>query len=142
MIKSVLIVCVGNICRSPLAERLLNLRRPDLSVSSAGLAALVGNPADPVVIDVATKQGISLEGHLARQFTADLGAEQDLILTMEPAHRRQIGTLAPQLLGRTMLFDQWLGGKGISDPYRRPRELHETVFGLISASAEEWAKRL
>lgn len=142
MISRVLIVCVGNICRSPLAERILKMRRPDLSVSSSGLAALQGSSADPVVCDVARKRGIELEGHVARQFTPSVAKEQDLVLVMEPGHRREIGVLAPQLLGRTMLFDHWTGAIGIADPYRRSRDQHEAVFALILTAAEEWARRL
>lgn len=118
------------------------MRRPDLVVSSAGLGALVGNPAHPVAREVAAEKGIALEGHVARQFVTSLAIEQDLILAMEPAHRREIGAIVPQVTGRTLLFDQWTGAKGIVDPYRRSRELHEIVFRLISAAAEEWAKRI
>lgn len=142
MISRVLIVCVGNICRSPLAERILGMRRPDLAVSSAGLGALQGSAADPITRDVAAQKGIELEGHVARQFTPAMAIEQDLILAMEPGHRREIGVLVPQLLGRTMLFDHWTGANGIADPYRQSRNRHEAAFALILTAAEEWARRL
>lgn len=142
MIETVLVVCVGNICRSPLGERLLQASLPELTVTSAGLGAMVGSAADPLAAEVAAAHGVSLAGHVARQFTAELGAGQDLILVMEPGHRHQIGQLAPHLLGRVMLFDQWTGAKGIADPYRRSRDFHEAVFGLIAHSAAQWSGRL
>lgn len=119
------------------------MHRPDLIFSSAGLGALEGHPADPVVAELAARDfGVTLEHHRGRQFKAGLGADQDLILVMEPAHRAGIGDIAPQLLGRTMLFDRWTTGRGIGDPYRQSRELHKIVCRLIAANAKEWATRL
>lgn len=142
MIRSVLVVCVGNICRSPLGERMLGARLPGVSVTSAGIAALVGEPADETSREVGIARGVSLEGHVARQFTAEIGAGADLILAMEPGHRREIARIAPHLAGRTMLFDQWTGGGGIPDPYRRARDFHEAVFERVAAATEAWAERL
>lgn len=139
-------VCVGNICRSPVGERLLQARLAArggaLSVSSAGIAALVGHGADATAAEVALEQGISLEGHSARQFTRSLGLAHDLILTMEPGHRREIIHAAPDLSGRVMLFDHWTGGKGIADPYQRSRPFHAEVYSLIDAAGTAWAEKL
>lgn len=146
MFGSVLVVCVGNICRSPVGERLLAARLIErgtsLSVSSAGIAALVGHPADETAAAVASARGIALDGHVARQFSRGLGLDHDLILTMEPGHRREIINASPDLSGRVMLFDHWQGGKGIADPYRRSREFHEEVFALIDNAASAWAAKL
>nr|WP_319249099.1 low molecular weight phosphotyrosine protein phosphatase [uncultured Celeribacter sp.] len=142
MFDSVLVVCVGNICRSPVGERALATALPKLHVRSAGIGALVGHAADDTMRSVAAAHGLSLDGHEARQFTPDMGARYDLILVMENGHRREIIQRAPQLAGRIMLFDQWSGAKGIADPYRRPAAFHERVFAEISAAAEAWAKRL
>lgn len=142
MVRSILVVCVGNICRSPLGERLLRAALPGIKISSAGLGALAGAPADPMARDVAAAHGVSLEGHVARQFTPALGQSSDLILVMAPGHRREIARIAPQLSGRVLLFDQWTGGQGIPDPYRKPRAVHEDVFARIAAGAEAWSRRL
>jgi len=145
-IGSVLVVCVGNICRSPLGERMLQAelatRGGQVTVSSAGLHALVGQAADSETASVAEKNGVSLDGHVARQFTQDLGRKHDLILVMEPAHKAEILRTAPSLSGKTFLFDQWNGGKGIADPYRRSREFHEAVFAMIRDGAQGWAGKL
>ena len=47
MFKNVMMVCIGNICRSPIAEVYLKHLQPELNVYSSGLGALVGKPADP-----------------------------------------------------------------------------------------------
>ena len=142
MIKSILVVCIGNICRSPVAERVLQAALPGIAVSSAGLGALVGHSADATATEVAAAHGVSLDGHSARQFTADLGSAHDLILVMETAHRHDVGRLAPQLLGKTMLFGHWVGAKGIDDPYRLSREFHELTFAKIATAGQAWAARL
>lgn len=105
MISSVLVVCVGNICRSPLGERALMKNVPRLVVSSAGLSAVVGAEADETASAVATEAGVDLGGHVARQLTLPMGQAHDLILVMEPGHRAELTKRYPQLSGRTMLFD-------------------------------------
>ena len=146
MFHSVLVVCVGNICRSPVGERLLLSRLRDrgssISVYSAGISALVGHGADETAAAVAAEHGVDLDGHVARQFSRELALDHDLILTMEPGHRREIIKAAPDLSGKVMLFDHWQGGKGIADPYRRSRQFHEEVFALIDTAGSAWAARL
>ena len=146
MFRSILVICVGNICRSPVGERLLSVRLQErgtpMSVSSAGIAALVGHGADETAAEVAASHGIELNGHVARQFSRDLGLQHDLILTMEPGHRREIIKAAPDLSGKVMSFDHWQGSKGIADPYRLSRQFHEEVFALIDEAGSAWASRL
>lgn len=145
-LQSVLVVCVGNICRSPVGERVLAAelaaRGADISVSSAGIAAVVGHGADDMATSVAQAEGVSLDGHVARQFTRELGSAHDLILVMEPGHRREIVRIAPDLSGRVMLFDHWAGGKGIADPYRRSQEFHEIIFHKVRDAAQLWVEKL
>jgi protein-tyrosine phosphatase len=141
-VKNVLVVCVGNICRSPVGERILQSALPNATVTSAGISALVGHAADETATAVAGANGVSLDGHVSRQLTAEMGADQDLILVMEAGHKHEIARRFPQLSGRTMLFDQWSGMKGIADPYRLSQTFHEQVFQQIKAAAEAWAPRL
>lgn len=69
MIKTVLVVCVGNICRSPMAEGLLKRALPEANVASAGLGALVGQPADPYAVALMSGLGLDISGHRARQLS-------------------------------------------------------------------------
>ncbi|PVH28123.1 low molecular weight protein-tyrosine-phosphatase [Pararhodobacter oceanensis] len=145
-IDSILVVCVGNICRSPLGERMLQSELDALgaqiSVSSAGIHALVDHPADEDASAVAAEHGVSLDGHKARQFTEKLGRAHDLILVMEAGHKAEVVKLAPALSGKTFLFDQWSGNKGIADPYRHSREFHEAVFAQVRDGAKGWVGKL
>jgi protein-tyrosine phosphatase len=141
--RSILVVCMGNICRSPVGERLLARALGDgVLVSSAGLQALAGQPADGVAAAIAGEHGLALDGHVARQYTAAIGLDHDLILVMELAFRKVVVAEEPALLGRTMLYGQWNGAPEIPDPYRRSRAFHEHVFRKIAEATSAWASRL
>lgn len=141
--NKILVVCVGNICRSPVGERLLAQALPErFTVSSAGIGALEGHGADKTAAEVAAARGLSLEGHVARQLTSAMAGEADLILVMEAGHKREIIKRMPEQSGKIMVFDQWDGAQGIADPYQRPVEMHEAVHDQIAAAAKSWAARL
>ncbi|UAN64711.1 protein tyrosine phosphatase [Serratia sp. JSRIV006] len=142
MFNSILVVCVGNICRSPTGERLLKQVLPDKKISSAGLGALVGKPADATATDVAKNHSLSLEGHQGKQLTGKMCREYDLILVMEKGHIDGVCRLAPEVRGKTMLFGHWLNQREIADPYRQSRESFEFVYQLLDESAQKWAKAL
>jgi len=88
MFDSICVVCVGNICRSPIGERLLKKDFPEKKISSAGISAVVGDSAFCKSESVAEQNGLSLDGHIARQLTRKICAEQDLILVMEKSHMK------------------------------------------------------
>lgn len=141
--EKILVVCVGNICRSVLGERILRAQLPArFTVESAGIGALAGHGADTDAGAVAAEHGVSLDGHVARQFTREIGQGFDLILALEPGHKRVIGNEAPELSGKVMLLDQWVGAKGIADPYKKDHAFHERVFNEVSEAAAQWVRRL
>jgi len=142
MINSVLVVCVGNICRSITAERMLAKACPDLRVESAGINALEGHAADEAMSETAAAGGVDLSGHVARQLTPEIAAEFDLILALEKGHMRVISEIAPTVSGKTMLLGQWLDTQEIADPYRHSREFYSLVFDQLTAASAAWAKKL
>ena len=145
MFDNILVVCVGNICRSPTAHFKLKTLLPHKDIESAGVGALVGKPADKLAIQVAAENGIDLNGHIARQLTADMCREFDLILVMEQGHINAVTDIAPAARGKTMLLSQWntLNAKqDIPDPYRQSKEAFEHVYQLIDTSAMAWASKL
>lgn len=138
----ILTVCVGNICRSPVAEALLRHSLPNAEVTSAGIAAVVGSDVDETARAVAEAAGVFVHPHQARQFTAEIGAQQDLILVLEAGHKHEITQLVPQLSGRIMRLGRWIGDIDIPDPYRKDRAYHEAVFQQIQEATTAWASRL
>jgi len=142
MFNKILVVCVGNICRSPTGERLLKHYQPALTVESAGLGALVGKGADANATSVAQDNQLSLAGHSARQITGQMCREYDLILVMEKRHIAALCEIAPEMRGKVMLFGHWDGEREIPDPYRKSREAFEAVYTLLDRSARQWAQAL
>ncbi|MBN3163309.1 protein tyrosine phosphatase [Pectobacterium brasiliense] len=142
MFDSILVVCVGNICRSPTGERLLKQAFPTKNISSAGLGALVGKPADSTAADVASQHNLSLDGHEAQQLTSALCRQYDLILVMEKGHIDGVCRIAPEVRGKTMLFGRWLNQQEIADPYRKSREAFEFVYLQLEQSAQKWVQAL
>jgi len=66
----ILTLCIGNICRSPLAQGLLAQQLPGHTVWSAGLGALVGEPADPMSVQIAAEHGLDISAHRAQQVSS------------------------------------------------------------------------
>ena len=95
MYQKILIVCVGNICRSPTGERLLKKKLPERQIASAGIRALTGNDADFQAIKTALRHGVVIAGHTARQLTVGMCRQADLILVMEPAHIEAVADILP-----------------------------------------------
>ena len=139
---SILVVCTGNICRSPTGERLLRQMLPQIQIDSAGTAGLTGEPADLAAMQAAEKHGVSLAGHVARKITPAMAREYDLILVMESEHIAQVTSMVPEVRGKTLFFGQWLKEKEIPDPYRKSHEAFDHVYGLMQQASQEWAKRL
>jgi protein-tyrosine phosphatase len=109
----ILIVCTGNICRSPFIERLLqhelDARRSGLAageiiVRSAGTGALVGSAMDPQAAAQLVMRGADATAFTARELTPSLIAESDLVLTATRAHRGKVALMSPKVLRRVFTF--------------------------------------
>jgi protein-tyrosine phosphatase len=138
--KRILIVCVGNICRSPTAEYLLrhHLSQAGASIGSAGLGALVDKPMDAMALQVMSEHGVDGTAHRARQLTPELLRDADLVLGMEREHVTRMMRLAPEASGKVMLLDRWGPGGDIPDPYRQSREAFDHVYQRIDHSVQQW----
>lgn len=144
MFKKLLLVCVGNICRSPTAEILFrhHLRgREGVEVASAGLHALVGHPIDPTAAVLLREHGHDADAHRARQVTPSTLGAADLILVMERAHLAQIAREVPQVSGKTFLLGRWDNSE-VPDPYRQQRVAFEHVYGLMEQGVARWATHI
>lgn len=145
MFSRYLTICVGNICRSPMAEVLLRerLRRRGTSsvVGSAGIAALVGRPADPLAQALVAERGLDLAGHRGRQLTRELVHGFDLLLVMEEDHRRVIEAQFPEARGRVQRIGR-AGGFDVPDPYGKDRAAFERALTLIDRGLDDLERAL
>ncbi len=145
MFNNILIVCVGNICRSPMAEALLKSTlstKPNVyQVSSAGIGALVGHPADNKAKQLMIEKGIDISGHRADQLNEDMIRKADIILVMESAHKQAIEAKQPSAKGKVFRLGEW-GDFDIPDPYQRDSIVFESVLRLIDLGVNQWLKKL
>ncbi|PWI34795.1 phosphotyrosine protein phosphatase [Vibrio albus] len=146
MFDSILVLCTGNICRSPFGEALLKKLKPELKVSSAGVGVqsnkLAGLPADPLAVKVAGQYGIDIAQHRSRQVTQQDIDAVDVILVMERKQIDQLCELFPLARSKTVLFGHWVGISTIDDPFRQGEEAFERAFSLIENAAEAWKRKL
>ncbi|WP_057830963.1 low molecular weight protein-tyrosine-phosphatase [Colwellia sp. TT2012] len=150
MFNAILVVCAGNICRSPTAEYLFKDKLKDklqdksaasqIKVSSAGLTALVGKGAEATASSITLTKNIDMSGHKGRQLSSALIAENDLILVMEQRHLTDLLGQYPQARGKTFLLGKWLDDTEIPDPYRQSHEAFDHVYQLIDRACTAWTK--
>ena len=141
----VLILCTGNVCRSPMAEallhRLLLERAPGTRVESAGLGAPVGQPADPHAVELMSERGLDITGHRARQVSAKMLEQFPIVLVMEVAQRQLVCTRFRAARRRTHRLGDW-GDFDVPDPVGGDRIEFERALGLIDRGLAEWLDRL
>ena len=142
--NNILTVCVGNICRSPVAEALLKDRLPGHKVWSAGLQAVVGHPAEATAREIAAQHGLDLSAHRAQQIAGWMCIHADLVLVMEASHKQQLEQLYPLARGKIHRLGEFgpQGAFDIADPYQQPRAAFEAAHAAIALGVDEWVRRI
>lgn len=140
--EKILIVCAGNICRSPTAEYIFKQLLPEHFIISAGIHATAGREADPKAILSAQKRGIDITPHTSRQLTSQMCEFADLILVMENSHIDDIISISPQARSKTMLLGQWGNPVFILDPYKKSQDTFDQIYLQIEKACREWSKKL
>ena len=149
MKTKVLMVCLGNICRSPLAEGILQSKvdTDSVFVDSAGTAGYhEGNPPDERSIAVARKHGLDIGNQRCRKFSKEDFSEFDHIYVMDRSNFSDVASLAENQEEdnkiKLLLSEVELGIKEIPDPYHGGDEGFENVYQMIDSACEVIAKKL
>lgn len=139
--NNILVVCVGNICRSPIAEALLKERYPQKNIDSAGLSAVVGNPVDSNSQLVMDPYNIDMSNHVAKQIDEELVMTADIIFTMSDSQTKWIEERWPHCRGKTFKIGHWID-KDIADPYGYNELAFETARQDIIDSLDQWFNKI
>lgn len=141
----ILMVCLGNICRSPLAEGILKSKSflTDIRVDSAGTAGFhVGNPPDERSIAVAQKYGIDISKQQCRKFSVSDFDNFDVIYAMDRSNYRAILSLARDETDRQkvrMILNEIFPGENLDvpDPYYGGNHGFESVYQMLNEACDK-----
>lgn len=147
-----LLVCTGNICRSPMAEGMFDkylaekleckvdhLERKGYKTSSACTMGIVGAPASPEAIAACAARGIDIKNHTSQALSQRLVEESDLIFVMSRAHRERITALSSEAAGRCMLLAE---EREIPDPIGLPQQVYNDCAELIEKAVKKRVSEL
>lgn len=128
----ILFVCLGNICRSPLAEGILRHINPELSIDSAGTSNYhIGSPPDKRMIDTAHSYGIDISSLSARQFTAKDFDTFDSIYVMDSENYENVIALAKSEKNKSKVHFTLEDKKDVPDPYFGGTDGFIDVYNLL-----------
>ena len=136
-IRSILVVCVGNICRSPMAEYLLKQDYPQLMIDSAANSGLSGHPADDKAQLCMQHLGIDISGHIAKKLNAEHLKKADLILVMSKNQQAHIEQTWPFAKGKVFRLGHWQN-KNVPDPYQHDQAFFDETCQLIQQCVTDW----
>ena len=136
----ILMVCLGNICRSPMAEGIMrNLGGNKIEVDSAGTASYhIGLQPDKRMIATAFEHGIDISNLTARQFQADDFDSFDVIFAMDSSNYRNIISLAKDDNDKQKVKMIMNNNKDIPDPYYGGDEGFEIVYQLLHDACQNF----
>jgi glycine hydroxymethyltransferase len=139
IVKSVLFVCTGNICRSPIAEGLFRRligNRKEIEVASAGVHAVRGQPPSLYAVQVCEEEGVDISGLRSQPLTASLVERATHIFVMTGAHLESIHLLFPHGADKTYLLREFEEAgatvwRDVPDPIGMGRDVYETCARTI-----------
>lgn len=150
--SDILVVCTGNVCRSPMAEGLLrhalsaeDAPLSELTVGSAGVAAVVGNPPSANSVTAMKSVGINISDQRAEQLTPEMVEQAKLVLVMTETHRAIIETNMEPAPENVFLLREFMEGEAdpeIGDPYGGPLPLYESCRDEIVEAIPSIVARL
>ncbi len=130
--KSIMFVCTGNTCRSPMAEGIFNAMGKNAVAASFGLCVMPSAGAEPNAVRAAAELGADIKHHKAAQLTMDAFESADLVLTMTNSHKQSL----PKS-DKVFTLSEFCGAEGeVGDPYGGDIEVYRKCAMQIKALTE------
>jgi len=141
----ILMICSGNICRSPFAECYLRYRLQQAGefaeVFSRGILDLHNSPTPDDGIAVAQTMGVDLSRHRSTKLEATDLDRAALVMIMEKQHRNYLAQMRPAVIGKIFYLSQPTGGEEVPDPMGKSAEDFRASYQVIAANIDAWMKR-
>ena len=145
MFKSVLFVCVGNICRSPLAEGLMKhlaeTKGIEVKVGSAGIHALVGRAPEQYSQEIAKENGFDISNYQAVQITEKIVFDYELILTLDSMVYDEVVKRYPFVIGKVKKLGFLQDHQDVADPYLKDRSAFDEMYIHIKQCINNFISR-
>ncbi|MDX8382977.1 MAG: hypothetical protein R8M45_02775 [Ghiorsea sp.] len=140
-----MMVCAGNMCRSPFAEfymrKCLAEKGVEAECFSRGLLAMQGKKVPELGLKVGLEFGVDMQEHISQTLLAPDMDRAALVLVMEQPQRAHLMQKRPEHVGKVMMLSQPCGGKQIDDPMQRSETTYRRVYGEIAAHVDVWVAR-
>jgi protein-tyrosine phosphatase len=136
--REILVVCYGNVCRSPYLQAVLQRALPDVAVESAGFVGS-GRAVPEISLALSAKRGLDLSLYRSRPLAQSTVRSADLVIVMDSNQARQMGILFPMIHAPIVvagdLDPEFDSGRAITDPWNAPSDVFESSFNRLDRCA-------
>lgn len=141
----IMMVCAGNICRSPFAEFYMRQKLAEQGlegeVFSRGLLLMPGKKVPEAGLKMGLEFGVDMSAHMSQALLTPDMDRAALVLVMEQKQRLHLMKKSPAHVSKVMLLSQMNGGKAVDDPIGRSEDTFRRVYAEIAMCVDAWVKR-
>jgi len=141
----IMMICAGNLCRSPFAEYYMRLKLEQAGVVadcySRGLLAMPGRKVPELAQQVGLEFGVDMSEHVSQTLLAPDVDRAALIMVMEAEQRKHLSKMRPTSIGKMFLLSQPLGSHKVPDPMGKDEAYFRTVYTEITSMIDAWVER-
>ncbi len=141
----IMMVCAGNMCRSPFAEYYMRARLEKAGVEhecfSRGLLAMPGRKVPSTAQRIGLEFGVDMSAHISQPLLAPDVDRAAMIIVMEAEQRQRLSKMRPASIGKVFLLSQPMGGKTVRDPMGKNGDYFREVYSEITTMVDAWIQR-